>query len=32
VDLYAYRDEEKGEEEEHKEVQWTKQMPVAEKP
>jgi hypothetical protein len=31
-DLYPYRDEEAGAEEEHKEVQWTKQMLVAEKP
>jgi hypothetical protein len=32
VDLYPYRDEEAGEEEEQKEVKWTKQMLVAEKP
>jgi hypothetical protein len=32
VDLYPYRDEEAGEEDEQKEVQWKKQMPVAEKP
>jgi hypothetical protein len=32
VDLYPYIDEEAGVEEEQKEVQWTKQMPVAEKP
>jgi hypothetical protein len=30
--LYPYRDEEAGEEDEKEEVQWTKQMPVAEKP
>jgi hypothetical protein len=30
VDLYPYRTEEAGEENEQKEVQWTKQMPVAE--
>jgi hypothetical protein len=32
VDLYPYKDEEVGAEEEQKEVQWEKQMPVAEKP
>jgi hypothetical protein len=32
VDLYPYRAEEEGVEEEQKEVQWTKQMPVADKP
>jgi hypothetical protein len=32
ADLYPYRDEETGAEDEHKEVQWTKQMHVAEKP
>jgi hypothetical protein len=32
VDLYPYRAEEAGAEEEQKEIQWTKQMPVAEKP
>jgi hypothetical protein len=32
VDLYPYRAEEAGAEDEQKEVQWTKQMPVAEKP
>ena len=32
VDLYPYRAEEAGAEEEHKEVQWKKKMPVAEKP
>jgi hypothetical protein len=32
LDLYPCKDEEAGAEEEHKEVQWTKQMPVAEKP
>jgi hypothetical protein len=30
--LYPYRDEEAGESDEQLEVQWTKQMPVAEKP
>jgi hypothetical protein len=32
VDLYTYRAEEERAENEHTEVQWTKQMPVAEKP
>jgi hypothetical protein len=32
ADLYPYRAEEAGAEEELKEVQWKKQMPVAEKP
>jgi hypothetical protein len=32
VDLYPYRAEEVGAEKEHKEIQWTKKMPVAEKP
>jgi hypothetical protein len=32
VDLYPYRAEEAGAEHEQKEVQWEKQMPVAEKP
>ena len=32
VDLYPYIDEEAGAEEEQKEVQWTKQMSIAEKP
>jgi hypothetical protein len=32
TDLYPYKYEEAGEEGEHKEVQWTKQMPVAENP
>jgi hypothetical protein len=32
VDLYPYRDEEVGAKDEHKEVQWTKQMPIAKKP
>jgi hypothetical protein len=32
VDLYPYRAEEAGTENEQTEVQWTKQMPVAEKP
>jgi hypothetical protein len=31
VDLYPYRDEEEGVEDEQEEVQWTKQMHVAEK-
>jgi hypothetical protein len=31
-DLYPYRDEEAGENSEQTEVQWTKQMPVVEKP
>ena len=31
-DLYPYRVEEVGADEEQKEIQWTKQMPVAEKP
>jgi hypothetical protein len=30
--LYPYRAEEAGEEDEQEEIQWTKQMPVAEKP
>jgi hypothetical protein len=30
--LYPYRAKEEGVEEEQKEVQWTKQMPVAENP
>jgi hypothetical protein len=32
ADLYPYRVEEAGEEEEQKEVQWKKQMPIADKP
>jgi hypothetical protein len=32
VDLYPYTDEEAREEKEQIEIQWTKQMPVAEKP
>lgn len=32
ADLYPYRDEETGEKKEQKEIQWTKQMPVDEKP
>jgi hypothetical protein len=32
ADLYPYRDEEAGAEDERKEVQWTKHMLVAEKP
>ena len=32
ADLYPYRVEEAGVEEEQKEIQWTKQMPVAENP
>ena len=32
VDLYPYRVEEAGIEDEQEEIQWTKQMPVAEKP
>jgi hypothetical protein len=32
VDLYPYKAEEAGEKDEQKEAQWTKQMPVAEKP
>jgi hypothetical protein len=32
ADLYPYRAEETGAEDEHKEVQWTKKMPVAENP
>ena len=32
TDLYPYRDEEAGAENEQKEVQWKKQMHVAEKP
>jgi hypothetical protein len=32
ADLYPYKDEEVGTEEEQKEVQWTKQMLVAENP
>ena len=32
VDLYPYRAGEVGEEDEQTEVQWTKQIPVAEKP
>ena len=32
ADLYPYKAEETGAEEEQKEVQWTKQMPVAENP
>jgi hypothetical protein len=32
ADLYPYRAEEAGVEDEQKEVQWTKQMPVAENP
>jgi hypothetical protein len=32
ADLYPYRVEEAGAEKERKEVQWEKQMPVAEKP
>jgi hypothetical protein len=32
TDLYPYRAEEEGAEDEQKEIQWTKQMPVAEKP
>jgi hypothetical protein len=31
-DLYPYKDEEEGTGNEQPEVQWTKQMPVAEKP
>jgi hypothetical protein len=32
VDLYPYRSKEVGAEEEQKEVQWKKQMPVAKNP
>ena len=32
VDLYPYRDEEVGEEKEQKDIQWKKQMLVAENP
>jgi hypothetical protein len=32
ADLYPYRDEEARAEKEHKEIQWTKQMPLDEKP
>jgi hypothetical protein len=32
ADLYPYKDEEAGAENEQTEVQWTKQMPVAENP
>ena len=32
ADLYPYRAEEAGAEEEQKEIQWTKQMPVVENP
>ena len=32
ADLYPYRAEEVGAEDEKKEIQWTKQMPVAKKP
>ena len=32
TNLYPYRAEEARAEEEHKEIQWTKQMPIAEKP
>jgi hypothetical protein len=32
ADLYLYKDEETGTEEEQRDVQWKKQMPVAEKP
>jgi hypothetical protein len=32
TDLYPYRDEEAGTKDEQEKVQWTKQMPVAEKP
>jgi hypothetical protein len=32
LDLYPYKDEEAGTSDEQPEVQWTKQMPVAEKP
>jgi hypothetical protein len=32
VDLYPYRVEEAGEEDEQEKIQWTKKIPVAEKP
>jgi hypothetical protein len=32
MDLYPYRAEEAGEEDEQENIQWTKQMPVAENP
>jgi hypothetical protein len=32
VDLYPYKAEEAGAKKEHKEIPWTKQMPVAKKP
>jgi hypothetical protein len=31
ADLYPYRDEEAGAKDEKEEIQWTKQMPIAEK-
>jgi hypothetical protein len=32
MDLYPYRSEESGAEDEQEEIQWTKQIPVVEKP
>jgi hypothetical protein len=32
ADMYPYREDEAGGEENQKEIQWVKQMPVAEKP